>query len=208
VKRPGANAQSFAIALAAALGITSFAGCPDDEQTGNTSGDPGGTTSGGEGGSGTLTCGDLGEAFTLDEACQECGVSTCCSELGACDEDPACVERFGCRFACSDETCRTTCDTDHPGGGEAASALEACLGGCSAECPAPSSICSAPLSSGDADCDECLSGACCTQVDACLASANCEACLVTGDGTDCDLDPLLTDVTDCFADSCSTVCDG
>jgi hypothetical protein len=197
--------RARAVIVCAAASATLALACPKEESIGNSSGNP---SSSNQASSSTgvigPACGDLGDSL-MPPSCGDCAVDQCCEQLQACDDSPACLERFACRWVCSDDVCRQSCATSYPDGAAEADALETCLSGCGTACPAPSTICDSTLSTGVADCDACLGTSCCNEVKTCLADAVCNDCLVAGNGANCDQNLLYQGVTGCFP-ACSTAC--
>jgi hypothetical protein len=68
-------------------------------------------------------------------ACDAC-VSTMCGDLAtSCAPGTACDEYTSCVAECDSVSCAVACDTPHPGGRQAAEALDVCLGAaCSEQC--------------------------------------------------------------------------
>jgi hypothetical protein len=184
-------------------------GCSDDEGgTTQQSGSGASNGGGGEGGSGYVppACGDLSDAF-VDVVCKECAEASCCAELEACSEGSACSALRGCRGVCFDQACVTACEAQHPDGVAPSGAIDGCLqGACAVECPLPVGICGTVFTTGEAECDDCVSGACCPEVTACVADVQCDTCLKTFDEA-CETDVLYQDVVTCFG-GCTGVCDG
>ncbi len=105
----------------------------------------------------------------LGDACTACLSSSCAGDWCDCRASSDCVALLACTGTCgaNDPTCTQACVTAHANGISPAELLGGCAAAqCPQACPG-----NAPLST----CNQCLFGACPSQMDACVANAECSA---------------------------------
>lgn len=193
--------------LAFAAALLCVAACGDSGSDSGGAGS-GGAPQGGEGGSGA-ECGTLAQQFTSAE-CGVCAEASCCAELAACDTGTECGDLLDCEAGCQTQACTDDCAAGIAGGVTARDGFQSCLGdSCAAECEVVSEgICGTNFTTLTVECDECVEGACCDEVEACVADNVCAGCLEDASGAACADDSVLAGMESCFTDSCSQVCDG
>ncbi len=152
-------------------------------------------------GTGGADCGDL---ILADPACEDCALSACCVELGACALGTPCGDLALCIASCADQACIDQCYSDLPGGVAELDALEGCLAAqCGSEC-GESSICDSGLTMSNAACDTCLGTICCAEFESCTQNgADLQPCI---DCFDAGGGPLCDAAIACFDANCATEC--
>lgn len=162
-----------------------------------------------------------------DASCDSCLDTSCCGDANACLSDGDCVSLLDCVDGCADSACMTACEAAHPSGMKKIDALSTCATTtCGAACGGPAGggggagpgAASCGLTSGDATCDACLDGSCCTATTACLGDADCVAlvrcydpCTDAACAAACDAaHPTgagkLASVVSCVETSCTAAC--
>ena len=133
----------------------------------------------------------------------------------ACLADANCGNYSRCLAACSEDACRSNCDSKYPLGVGPYNASRQCA--CSTECASACSgtaLCeSAPkcgyaASAGGAACATCTESACCSELAACASDGTCYDCLQKGDApAACATNAARAALGHCRERSCAPSCD-
>lgn len=165
-------------------------------------------------GSAQVPCG-----FSVGPAsCQACAESACCDIGYAAHLEPAFWAYQACLVACSDETCRSACASEHEQGSLYYATWLGCLGtDCAAECGiSPPYTCGGYYTGA---CGACVAASCCNESTACYRDAGCvgvELCARKCAGDQACLDACKTSgpadglwesLRACLASACATDCE-